>query len=38
MSTKLAKPSNLFYCKTEKDKQELLSTQSVSDLPGVRRT
>ncbi|RCH86140.1 deoxycytidyl transferase [Rhizopus azygosporus] len=35
MSTKLAKPSNLFYCKTEKDKQELLSTQSVSDLPGV---
>ncbi|CEJ01524.1 hypothetical protein RMCBS344292_15548 [Rhizopus microsporus] len=33
--SKLAKPSNLFYCKTEKDKQELLSTQSVSDLPGV---
>ncbi|CAO3689560.1 hypothetical protein G6F70_002841 [Rhizopus microsporus] len=35
MSTKRAKPSNIFYCKTEKDKQELLSTQSVSDLPGV---
>ncbi|ORE05133.1 DNA repair protein [Rhizopus microsporus var. microsporus] len=35
MSTKRAKPSNLFYCKTEKDKQELLLTQSVSGLPGV---
>ncbi|KAI9251981.1 hypothetical protein BY458DRAFT_589924 [Sporodiniella umbellata] len=35
MSTKKAKPANHFYCKSSEDIEELLASQSVTDLPGV---
>lgn len=36
MSTKKAKPAGQYYCKTQDDIDDLLSGQSVTQLPGVK--
>jgi DNA repair protein REV1 len=36
MSTKKAKPAGQYICKSTQDIKDLLDTQNVTDLPGVR--